>query len=113
MKTVTSVSGVLGMCGAIFGDPTQLRASKINDGVALCRVCWVCMRARACARFFLQILSSWWHHKKLYAKAEKPNKPNTLNTAWVRALNLRGLRCVGFVLGIGFFVLGSVSGQKE
>ncbi|VVQ13994.1 hypothetical protein PS925_03848 [Pseudomonas fluorescens] len=39
MKTVTSVSGVLGMCGAIFGDPTQLRAVRYVRGHK--RIEWV------------------------------------------------------------------------
>ncbi len=112
MKTVSSVSGVLSMCGAVYDNSTQLRANKINEGVALCRVCGVCMRARACTRFFLHSFSSRQHHKKLYAKAERPNKPNTPHSIWLNALNLKGLKCVGFVLGTELFVWGSVLGQK-
>lgn len=37
--------------------------------------------------------------KKTYARTQKPNKPNTLNTTTNKALNLLGFSCVGFVLG--------------
>jgi hypothetical protein len=43
-----------------------------------------------------------------YAKTNKPNKPNTLNSSSIKALDLKGFICVGFVSGCGFSVLGSV-----
>jgi hypothetical protein len=43
-----------------------------------------------------------------YAKTDKPNKPNTLNSSLIEALNLKGFICVGFVSGCGFSVLGWV-----
>ena len=43
-----------------------------------------------------------------YAKTDKPNKPNTLNSKSIRVLNSKGFICVGFVLVFGFFVLGSI-----
>jgi hypothetical protein len=43
-----------------------------------------------------------------YAKTDKPNKPNTLNSSLIEVLILRGFICVGFVSGCGFSVSGWV-----
>lgn len=108
MKTLASVLGVLGACRVDFGNSTQVRTSKISGCKALCRVCWVCARAHAYARIFISTSPYQVRSKKLYARTEKPNKPNTLNTDRLKVLFLKGFFCVGFVLGCGFFVSGSV-----
>jgi hypothetical protein len=41
-----------------------------------------------------------------YARTVKPNTPNTPKTFDLKLLNLKGFRCVGFVLGMAFFVSG-------
>ncbi|MEF9673272.1 hypothetical protein QNM99_17915 [Pseudomonas sp. PCH446] len=48
-----------------------------------------------------------------YARTDKPNKPNTLNTTLIKILILKGFICVGFVSGSGLFVLGSVVRGKD
>jgi hypothetical protein len=105
MTIPKSVLGVSGVCWVDFRDPTQIQAMNYADLRVLCGVCWVSYRARACMTLFepnlgLRIIS--------YAKADKPNKPNTLNSRLIKVLNLKGFICVGFVLGCGFSVLGSV-----
>ena len=97
MRTIKSVLGVLGMCWVDFANPTQVEASNGAALRGVCWVCWVWRRARACA---LNI-----HHQKAasffsYARTEKPNTPNTLNTEALKALICKGFRCVGFVLGM-------------
>jgi hypothetical protein len=47
-----------------------------------------------------------------YAKTDKPNKPNTLNSSLIEALNLKGFIRVGFVSGCGLSVLGWVLGEQ-
>ena len=105
MTIPKSVLGVSGMCRVDFGDPTQFQALSYVGLRVLCGVCWVLYRARACMTLFeskarVRIFS--------YATADKPNKPNTLNSRSIEALNLKGFICVGFVSGCGFSVLGSV-----
>jgi hypothetical protein len=99
MTTAKSVLGVLGMCWVGFGYPTQVKASNGAALRAVCWVCWVCARVRACVLFIAVVLSGLVFS---YARAEKPNKPNTLNTNNVKALFLKGFSCVGFVLGWPF-----------
>lgn len=108
MKSPSIVLGVLSVCRVSFGNPTQIRVSKFKGCRQVCWVCWVYARARAYARISLNLSCSRSHRKKLYARTEKPNKPNTLNTNRLKALILKGFICVGFVLGCGFFVSGSV-----
>lgn len=105
MNTPKSVLGVSGACWVGFRYPTQVEALKFAALRALCGVCWVWRRARACVMFFdaLKCLT-----KKLYARDEKPNQPNTLNSDCFICLNLKSFVCVGFVLGSGFFVSGSI-----
>ena len=105
MNTSTSVLGVSGVCWVGFEYPPQFKGRNYAALRALCRVCWVCLRARACARHF-----QWgpMTEKDFHART---NKPNTLNTRYTVVLNLlicKGFVCVGFVLGKGFFVSGSV-----
>ncbi len=42
-----------------------------------------------------------------HARANKPDQPNTPSTLFINSLFLKGFKCVGFVLGRAFFVLGS------
>ena len=105
MNTPKSVSGVLGMCRVGFGYPTRIQALSYAGSRLVCGVCWVLRRVRACVKLLAleteaRIFS--------YARAEKPDKPNTLNSKLVMVLILKGFVCVGFVLGYGFFVSGSV-----
>ena len=105
MTTPKSVLGVLGVCRVGFGYPTQFKAFIYAGFRLLCWVCWVWRRVRACVTLFrrqttVRVFS--------YARTDKPNKPNTLNTMLLKILIFKGFICVGFVLGSGFFVSGSV-----
>ena len=105
MSAPKSVLGVLGVCWVGFGYPTQFSALNYAGFRAVCWVCWVWRRVRACVTLFaLKITVRVFS----YASTEKPNKPNTLNSKLIRVLILKGFICVGFVLGSGFSVLGSV-----
>ncbi|MCQ4257459.1 hypothetical protein [Stutzerimonas stutzeri] len=111
MSTLKRVLGCVGLCRVGFANPTQ--AHGMNGGAlrVLCGVCWVWHRARACAA--VSLVPSDGEAKILYARTEKPNKPNTLNTDASKALIYMGFNCVGFVLGWGFCVgLGS-AGEKS
>ncbi|WP_143492084.1 hypothetical protein [Pseudomonas sp. B28(2017)] len=105
MTTPKSVLGVSGVCRVGFGYPTQIEAFNYAGLRVLCWVCWVWRRVRACVVFFAV---KTMDGKFSYARSEKPNKPNTLNTMLLKVLILKGFSCVGFVLGCGFCVLGSV-----
>lgn len=96
MTTAKSVLGVLGMCRVGFGYPTQVKASNGAALRAVCWVCWVYGRVCACVMFIAADLGVEFFS---YARTEKPNKPNTLNTSNVKALFLKAFSCVGFVLG--------------
>lgn len=106
MSPSNSVSGVLGVCRVGFGYLTQFRTFYFAALRLLCWVCWVCRRARAWATLF----ESMGKRLFSYARTVKPNTPNTLNTFDLRLLNLKGFSCVGFVLGMEFFVSGLVLG---
>lgn len=97
MRTIKSVLGVLGMCWVDFANPTQNEASNGADLRGVCWVCWVWRRARACA---LNIHRQNGGLFFSYARTEKPNTPNTLNTECLKALICKGFKCVGFVLGM-------------
>lgn len=105
MNTSTSVLGVSGVCWVGFEYPPQFKGLNYAALRALCRVCWVCLRARACARYF-----QWKPvtEKISHAKTNKPNTPNTHYTVLLNLLICMGICCVEFVLGKGFFVSGSV-----
>lgn len=105
MTMPNSVLGVSGVCRVGFGYPTQFQSFIYVGFRRLCWVCWVWRRVRACVTLIspkaMTVIFS-------YARTEKPNKPNTLNSKLIRVLILKGFICVGFVLGSGFSVLGSV-----
>lgn len=105
MTTFKSVLGVLSVCRVGFEYPTQYRCPNYMASRVLCGVCWVSCRARACMTFFASNSTEGFFS---YAKTNKPNKPNTLNSSSIKALDLKGFICVGFVSGCGFSVLGSV-----
>jgi len=105
MNTPNSVLGVSGVCRVGFGDPAQFKAFNPVGLRAVCWVCWVWRRVRACVMLFTAKTEGG---NFSYARAEKPNKPNTLNTDRLKILIFKGFICAGFVLGCGFFVLGSV-----
>ncbi len=105
MTTSKSVLGVSGVCWVDFGNPPQIEAFLFGRLRALCRVCWVSLRVRACVTLDVRFLMADYF---LHARTEIPNKPNTLNTIRLRLLILKGLVCVGFVSGSVLFVSGSI-----
>ena len=105
MTTPKSVLGVSGVCLVGFCYPTQFEALIYAGFRLVCWVCWVWRRVRACVTLFAAITMSKFFS---YARTEKPNKPNTPNSKLIRVLISKGFICVGFVLGSGFSVLGSV-----
>ena len=102
MNLTKSVLGVLGVCWVGFRYPTQFPAFYFAAFRAVCWVCWVCRRVRAWATLFQSVAAGFFS----YARTVKPNTPNTPNTFDLKLLNLKGFMCVGFVLGIAFFVWG-------
>jgi hypothetical protein len=106
MSSPKSVLGVSGVCWVGFRYPTQFQAFYFAAFRLVCWVCWVWRRARAWALLFESMAARFFS----YARTVKPNTPNTLNTLYFRLLNLKGFWCVGFVLGIAFFVSGSIFG---
>jgi hypothetical protein len=109
MSPNKSVLGVLGVCRVDIAKSTQVKVNEFGAKRALCRVCWVCARARACDVFF----DSFGEEKNLYARTYKPNKPNTLNTNINKRLVLKSFSCVGFVSGSQNSVLGLFSKRKR
>lgn len=104
MNPTKSVLGVLGVCWVDFRYPTQLQAFYFAAFRLVCWVCWVWRRARAWATLFKSMTARFFS----YARTVKPNTPNTLNTDVLKLLNLKAFSCVGFVLGMVFFVSGWV-----
>ena len=102
MSPTKSVLGVSGVCWVGFRYPTQFKAFYFAAFRLVCWVCWVWRRARARAKLFESMAARFFS----YARTVKPNTPNTLNTFDLKLLNLKGFRCVGFVLGMAFFVSG-------
>ena len=102
MSPTKSVLGVSGVCWVGFRYPTQFQDFYFAAFRLVCWVCWVWRRARAWAKLFESTASRFFS----YARTVNPNTPNTLNTFDLRLLNLKGFRCVGFVLGMAFFVSG-------
>ncbi len=96
MNTTESVLGVLGLCWVRFGKPTRIGATEtvVCGGVVL-GVLGLCAHARV-RDFFRGTVQ---RGKNLYARAEKPNTPNTLNTYLINPLISLIFNCVGFVLG--------------
>lgn len=107
MTSTKSVLGVSCVCWVDFRYPTQIGVFYFGGLRALCRVCWVSLRVRACVTLVGRFLMVDYF---LYARTETPNKPNTLNTIRLKLLILKGFVCVGFVSGWVFFVSGSVFG---
>ena len=105
MTTPKSVLGLLGVCRVDFGYPTQFQAFICAGFRRLCGVCWVRLRVRACVTLISPKAMAVYFS---YARTAKPNKPNTPNSKLIRVLILKGFICVGFVLGNGLSVLGSV-----
>ena len=105
MTTPKSVLGVSGVCRVGLSYPTQFQTFIYAGFRLLCWVCWVWHRVRACVTLFVLKITVRIFS---YARTEKPNKPNTLNSRSIKVLNLKEFICVGFVLGNGFSVLGSV-----
>ena len=105
MSAHQSVLGVLGVCWVGFGYPTQFQALYYAGFRQLCGVCWVFRRARACMTLFE---SKTTERIISYAKTNKPNQPNTLNSKLIKVLILKRFICAGFVSGCGFSVLGSI-----
>jgi len=105
MSAPKSVLGVSGVCRVGFCDPAQFQTVDSRGLRAVCWVCWVWCRVRACVMLFAAKTEG---RNFSYARTEIPNKPNTLNTDRLKVLILRGFICVGFVLACGFSVLGSV-----
>ncbi len=107
MSTSNCVLGVSGVCRVGFCYSTQFNAFVYAAFSLLCGVCWVCRRARAYVTLFALNRRPTFFP---YARNNKPNKPNTLNSKLIKILILKGFICVGFVLGWVFFVLGSFFG---
>lgn len=105
MTIFKSVLGVLSVCRVDFEYPTQFECPNYIPSRMLCGVCWVLCRARACTTF---LATNSTERIFSYAKTDKPNKPNTLNSSLIEALNLKGFICVGFVSSCGFSELGRV-----
>lgn len=108
MSPAKSVLGVSGVCWVGFRYLTQFQAFYFAAFRLVCWVCWVCRRARAWATLFERTPARFFS----YARTVKPNTPNTLNTFHLKLLILKGISCVGFLLGMAFFVLGLVSGGE-
>ncbi|MGE1089820.1 hypothetical protein [Pseudomonas zeae] len=109
MTIFKSVLGVLSVCRVDFEYPTQFECPNYMPSRVLCGVCWVLCRARPCMTFFASNSTEGFFS---YAKTNKLNKPNTLNSGSIKALDLKGFICVGFVSGGVFSVLGSVLGGQ-
>ncbi|WP_252090427.1 hypothetical protein [Pseudomonas sp. MWU13-3659] len=99
MKPRTPVLGVLGLCWVGLSNSTRVETP--NFKASRTPVLGVLgSRARVRARDLF--LMPRQLNKKTYARTQKPNKPNTLNTPIENALNSLGFICVGFVLGCWF-----------
>lgn len=105
MTTTKSVSGVLGVCRVNIGNPTQVWPFNFAGLRAVCRVCWVLLRVRACVTLFVDESGDGI---SFHARTDKPNTLNTPNSKLIKVLSLKGFICVGSVLGLAFFVSGSI-----
>lgn len=95
MITSIGVLGVLGLCRVCWDNPTQLeRPESLACTLGVLSVLGLSTHARACANF----CSAETKRKNLYTRANKLNKPNTLNTHLFNCLISFGFVCVGFVL---------------
>lgn len=105
MTTTKSVSGVLGVCRVDIGNPTQVWPFNFAGLRAVCWVCWVLLRVRACVTLFVGECGAGISS---HARTDKHNTPNTPNSKLIKILILKGFICVWFVLGMAFFVSGSI-----
>ncbi len=104
MTPSVRVLGVLGLCWVGFGKPTQVQALySVPWRACVLGVLGLCTRARR--RVFFNSDSEG--EKNPYARLDKPNTPNTLNSYLLNPLNSLAFECVGFVLGLTKCVLGS------
>lgn len=107
MTAPKSVLGVSGMRRVGFRYSTQFQTFIHAAFRLLCWVCWVCRRARAYVTLIaLERRPIFFSYARTY-KPNKPNKPNTLNSKLIVTLILKEFICVGSVLGLVIFVLGS------
>ena len=104
MTASKSVLGVSGVCRVGFRYSTQFQTLIHAAFRPLCWVCWVCRRARAYVTLIALKRRPIFFS---YARTYKPNKPNTLNSKLIKILILKDFICVGAVLGLVIFVLGS------
>lgn len=108
MSTLKSVLGVWSLCKVDFGNPTQAQTAP---GVGLRAGVWgvlgLASHARMCAAVFSNDEGRPFFS---YARAEKPNKPNTPHTEDFKVLICKGFSCVGFVLGCLFLCWVGFSG---
>lgn len=104
MTAPKSVLGVSGVCRVGFRYSTQFQTFIHAAFRLLCWVCWVCRRARAYVTLIALERRPIFFS---YARTYKPNKPNTLNSKLIKVLILKEFICVGAVLGLVIFVLGS------
>lgn len=111
MSAPKCVLGVSGMCRVCFANPTQLQPRN-GAGLrgAVLGVLGLRARTRAYALFSHRLNAQPLSLKDGYARTEKPNTPNTLNTASSNVLICKAFECVRCVLGRGVFVLGRFSG---
>lgn len=107
MSPTASVLGVLGWFWVGFGKSTQV---KTPNSVAwrACVLGVLGLRTRARRRAFLNGEPEGVENP--YARFDKPNTPNTLNTGLSNPLNLLSFKCVGFVLGWLILCWVSISG---
>jgi len=111
MSAPKCVLGVSGVCRVCFANPTQLQ-TRNGAGLpgAVLGVLGLRARTRACALLSDSLNTQPLRLKDCYARTEKPNTPDTLNTASSNLLICKAFECVGCVLGRGVFVLGRFSG---
>ena len=100
MSAPASVLGVLPVCRLVSLKPTQLQPPVgVDSRSAVLGVLGLASRACACASFCVRFSVIPGGRKKRYARAGKPNKPDTLNTEREKSLIFRSFSCVGCVLG--------------
>lgn len=108
MTTSICVLGVLGLCRVGLVYPTQLDCPKsVACAGGVLGVLGLSTHARVRVIFCTAINEE----KKLYARSNKLNKPNTLNTPSSNQLILLGFICVGFVSGFGNVCWVQVRGE--
>lgn len=109
MSARVCVLGVLGCVG--FGFATPHSCEPVTAG--LCGRCAGCVgfAARARVHAVCRLVGLRVVRNFSYARAEKPDKPNTPDTVALKALIYKGFKCVGFVLGLDFLCWVGVAGE--